>query len=70
VSDRSELAIVVLVLVAAALVLAAPVLGRAGVPRLADAAMLLAAGCGLAAFATAAGATVRATRRTQGKGER
>lgn len=52
-----------LVLVAAGSVLAAPVLGRMGAPSWADAAMILAAGSGFAAFVLAAIATVRAGRR-------
>jgi hypothetical protein len=63
VAARSDAWLAALVLSAAALVLAAPVVGRAGHPRAADAAMLLAAGCGLAAFAWAALATLRAARR-------
>jgi hypothetical protein len=61
--DRTETRIVLLVLAAAALVLAAPVVGRAGAPGLADLVMGLAATCGLAAFASAAVHTLRAARR-------
>jgi hypothetical protein len=63
VADRSEASIVVLVLAAAAAVLAAPVIGRLGAPALADVAMWLAAGCGVAAFGVAAVSTLRAGRR-------
>jgi hypothetical protein len=63
VGDRSETAIIVLVLLAAGAVLAAPVIGRLGAPGLADGAMWLAAGCGLAAFGVAGVSTVRAARR-------
>jgi hypothetical protein len=62
-SDRSELAIVCLVLVAAALVLCAPVLGRWGAASAADGMMAAAAAAGVAAFAIAARDTVRAVRR-------
>jgi hypothetical protein len=50
-------------LAGAALVLAAPVLGRAGHPVAADVAMATAAGCGIASFVLAGFATVRAARR-------
>jgi len=63
VGDHSETAIIVLVLVAAGAVLAAPVIGRLGAPVLADAAMWLAAGCGVTAFGVAGVSTVRAARR-------
>jgi len=63
VADRSEASIVVLVLAAAGLVLAAPVIGRLGAAALADAAMALAAGCGVAAFGVACASTLRAVRR-------
>jgi hypothetical protein len=62
-SDRSELAIVCLVLVAGALVLGAPLLGRAGAARAADGMMVVAAAAGLAAFLVAAWETVHAVRR-------
>jgi hypothetical protein len=48
------------VLASIALVLAAPVAGRAGFPQLADALMALAAFAGLAAFAQAGFHTLRA----------
>lgn len=62
-SDRSEAAIALLALGAAGFVLGAPVLGRLGLPRLADLAMASAALCGLAAFAAAALDTLGAARR-------
>jgi uncharacterized membrane protein YebE (DUF533 family) len=68
VSDRGELAIVALVFAAAACALAAPLLGRAGAPGLAGAAMALAAACGTASFAVAAVHTWRAARRRSGPG--
>jgi hypothetical protein len=55
-------AIALLALAAAAFVLAAPVAGNAGLPRLADAAMLLAAGSGIASFVLAALGSLRAAR--------
>lgn len=61
--DRGEATIIVLVLGASASVLAAPVLGRLGSPALAEAAMWLAAGSGVAAFGAAGLATARAARR-------
>lgn len=63
--DRTETRIVMFVLAAAALVLTAPVVGRAGAPALADLVMGLAALCGLAAFSAAAAHTLRAARRGQ-----
>lgn len=60
---RSDALLAALVLLAAALALAAPVVGRAGHPRAADATMALAAACGLAAFAWTALVTLRAARR-------
>jgi len=63
VSDRSELAIVCLVLVAAALALGAPLVGRWGAATAADLMMATAAAAGLGAFALAARDTVRAARR-------
>jgi hypothetical protein len=65
-NDRSETSIVLLVLAAVGAVLAAPLIGRFGAPRLADAAMWLAAGCGVAAFGVAAVSTFRAARRADG----
>ena len=62
-SDRSELAIVCLVLLAGALVLVAPLLGRSGVTSAADAMMAAAAAAGFAAFLVAARDTLRAVRR-------
>jgi uncharacterized protein (DUF2345 family) len=67
---RADGALVVLVLAAAALVIAAPVAGRAGLPRLADALMLLAAGAGIASFASAAWQTARAARHAPPAGSR
>jgi len=48
---------------AAASILVAPVLGRAGVPLAAEVAMWLAAGCGVASFGLAGLITLRAARR-------
>jgi hypothetical protein len=62
VTDRSEVSIAVLVLSAAGLVLAAPVLGRIGQAAAADAAMAIAAACGLGSFLLAVRATLRAAR--------
>jgi hypothetical protein len=62
VTARAEGALAVLVLCAAGLVLAAPLAGRAGAPRLADLAMALAALCGVASFALAGAHTLRAAR--------
>jgi hypothetical protein len=67
VAGRSEASIVFLVLAAAGCVLAAPVIGRLGAPGLADAAMGLAAGCGVGAFGVAAVSTFRAARTTGGR---
>jgi hypothetical protein len=63
VAARSDARLGALVLLAAALVLAAPVVGRAGHPRAADGAMALAALCGLGAFFWTALVTLRASRR-------
>jgi len=63
VASRGEAWIVFLVLAAAGSVLAAPVIGRFGAPGLADAAMWLAAGCGVGAFVVAGVSTFRAARR-------
>jgi hypothetical protein len=63
VSPRSDTTIVALVLAAGGFVLVAPVLGRSGWPRLADAAMALAAAGGLGAFGLAGWHTLRAMRR-------
>jgi hypothetical protein len=62
-SPRSDLALALLVLGAIASILAAPVLGRSGYAGAADLAMGAAAGCGVAAFALAGAATLRAARR-------
>lgn len=59
---RSDAPLAALVLAGAALVLAAPVVGRAGYARLADVTMALAAAAGLASFAWAAASTLRAAR--------
>ncbi len=61
--ESSDLPLALLVLAASALVLSAPVLGRIGLGTAADLAMLAAAGCGVASFALAGAATVRAARR-------
>ena len=66
-SDQSELTIVCLVLVAAALVLVAPLLGRAGAASAADLTMATAAAAGVAAFAVAARDTLRAMRRVRAR---
>jgi hypothetical protein len=60
--DRSESWIAALVLSAAGLVLCAPVLGRLGHSTAADAAMALAAVCGLGSFLLASYVTLRAAR--------
>jgi hypothetical protein len=64
VAVHGDATIVALVLAAAGCVLAAPVLGRLGAPLLAEAAMWVAAGSGIAAFGVAGVATFRAARRT------
>jgi hypothetical protein len=72
-SDAGDLPLAMLVLVGVACALAAPVLGRSGHPGVADLAMLAAAGCGVASFALAGAATLRAARRGAGaqrRGER
>lgn len=66
----SDVPLAVLVLCAAASVLAAPVLGRAGHTAAADLAMGAAAACGVASFALAGVATVRAARRGRKSGRR
>ena len=60
--DRLEFAIVSLVLVAAGLVLAAPLLGRYGAPVAADVAVGGATAAGVGAFFAAAYNTLRAAR--------
>jgi hypothetical protein len=62
VGARSDLWIAVLALAASALVLTAPVLGRIGHAAAADAAMAVAAACGLGSFVLAGHATLRAAR--------
>jgi hypothetical protein len=62
-AGRSDAPFALLVLAGAALVLAAPVIGRAGYGRLADVLMGLAAGAGVASFAWAGALTLRASRR-------
>jgi hypothetical protein len=62
VSDRTETAIAALASASAVLVMAAPILGRAGHAHLADAAMGAAALAGLGAFCVAAVHTFRAAR--------
>jgi hypothetical protein len=61
--DRSEIAIVALVMAAAGLILLAPLLGRIGAPGWADAAMALASAAGFGAFVVVAVQTFRTTRR-------
>ena len=70
--ERTELAIVVLVMAAVGLILVAPLLGRSGNPGWADVAMGLAAGAGLTAFVLVAVHTCRAILRPNdgGKGEK
>lgn len=63
VGARAEAPIAGLALLAAALVLCAPLAGRAGSPLLADLLMAGAAFAGLASFALAGRATLRAARR-------
>jgi hypothetical protein len=69
-ADRTEVAIVVLVMAAAGLILVAPLLGRSGIPGWADVAMGLASGAGIGAFVLVAVHTCRAAmrRRDGGKG--
>ena len=69
-SDRTEVVIVALVMLAAASIMLAPLLGRGGAALWADAAMLLASGAGLGAFIVAAVHTWCAARQRgkQGKG--
>jgi hypothetical protein len=64
----SDLSLAILALAAAAFVLAAPVLGRAGHPAVADLFMVAAAGCGIGSFALAGVATLRSARRRDGAG--
>jgi len=66
-SDRSELAIVCLVLLAGALVLGAPLLGRSGATSVADGMMAAAAAAGFAAFLVAARDTLHALRRQRAR---
>jgi len=70
VGSGSDLPLAAFALAAAAFVLAAPVLGRAGHPTAADLAMVAAAGCGLVSFALAALATLRSARRRDGAARR
>jgi hypothetical protein len=69
-ADRTEVAIVVLVMAAAGLILVAPLLGRSGLSGWADIAMGLASGAGIGAFILVAVHTCRAAtrRRDRGKG--
>jgi hypothetical protein len=66
------MAIIVLVMVAAGLILIAPLLGRSGIPGWADVVMGLASGAGLAAFVVVAVYTCRAALRPRDgrKGEK
>jgi hypothetical protein len=63
VTDRADALLIALVLAAAGLVIAAPLLGRYGHPSLADVTMAAAALAGLGAFVLAGVNTVRAARR-------
>ena len=60
--DRGEAWLAALVLAATGFVLLAPLLGRIGHASAADAAMGLAAACGLGSFLLAGRATLRAAR--------
>lgn len=68
-SDRIEVAVALLALAAAALVLVAPLVGRNGAPAVADGLMIAAASAGVASFALAGFATVRAARRPRRREE-
>lgn len=68
-SDRVEITIALLALGAAALVLLAPLAGRNGAPGLADGLMIAAASAGIASFALAGFATLRAARRPRPRRE-
>ena len=68
-SDRTETAIAALVMLAAALILLAPLLGRGGATTGANVAMALASCAGLGAFVLAAISTCRAARRHPSNGE-
>lgn len=63
--ERTDAWIMGLVLAASGLVMLAPLLGRWGAAEIANATMLVAAGCGLAAYAAAAVHMVRAARRAR-----
>ena len=60
---RAEIAFAVLILAASALVMAAPLVGRAGHARLADVTMAIAAMAGVGSFVWAGLHTLRAARR-------
>lgn len=62
-AGRSDAVLVALVLLAAVAVLFAPIVGRSGWPGLATGLMVVAAGAGVASFALAFAATLRAGRR-------
>jgi hypothetical protein len=62
-ADRTEVAVVALVMAAAGLILLAPLLGRVGAREWADVVMALAAGTGVCAFVLVAVVTYRAARR-------
>lgn len=62
-ADRTEVAIVALIMSAAGLILLAPLLGRLGAPGWADMVMALASGAGVCPFILVAVATFRAARR-------
>jgi hypothetical protein len=68
-ADRTDVAIVTLVMAAAGLILLAPLLGRLGAPGWADTVMVLAAGAGVCAFVLVAVYTFCAARR-RGQGRK
>lgn len=66
---RGDALLAALVLLAAAFVLAAPLVGRAGHPAAADALVVAAVACGVLSFGVAGLATLRAARRPRDGGE-
>jgi hypothetical protein len=67
-ADRTEIAVVALVMAAAGLILLAPLLGRYGASGWANVVMTLAAGAGVGAFAVVAVHTFRAASRRRARG--